>query len=129
MDRAEDTRPCPSSSDFRVNFCPSRFSFESASLIKLFWKALLRDEYRSHRETSGAHLGRKAKGMVTTSALGVISSQAPKGESPWGRFRDRTVGRWSLQSTAYGTILPPRKRSASEAKEAAWSGKPSLCCS
>jgi len=28
-----------------------------ASLIKLFWKALQGIEYRSRRETSGAHLG------------------------------------------------------------------------
>ena len=57
MDRAEDACLCPPSSDFRRNFCPSRFSIESASLIKLFWKALPGVEYRSHRETSGAHLG------------------------------------------------------------------------
>ena len=65
----------------------------------------------------GAHLGRKAEGMVTTSTIGVISSQAPKGRGPRGRFRDRTVGRWSLRAIAQGTILPPRERGGSEGKD------------
>ena len=66
---------------------------EPASLIKLFWEAPSGVEHRSRGETSGAHLGRKAEGMVKASTIGVISSQAPKDESPRGRFRDRTVGR------------------------------------
>lgn len=65
----------------------------SASLIKLFWEAPQGVEYRSRRETFGEHLVRKAEGMVTTSTIGVISSQVLKDSGPWERFRDRTVGR------------------------------------
>jgi len=54
-----------------------------ASLVKLFWKALLGVGYRSRRETTGAHPGRKAWGMVTIPTIGVISSQAPTCRLPF----------------------------------------------
>ena len=62
-------------------------------LDQIVWETLPGVGYRSRVETLGAHLSRKAEGMVIIPTLGAISSQSPEDASPRGRFRDRTVGR------------------------------------
>ena len=94
MDGAGELALCHRSNGLRGE-PPSKSN--PASSIKLFWETPSGVGYRSHRETLGAHLGRKAEGMVTIPTTGAISSQSPTDGRPRGRFRDRTVERWSLR--------------------------------